>query len=168
VVDARDFEVEMPPSVEETGSVDTMMVWEDAVEEVMTAYGELVDRGVPVQDARGILPTNIHTNIVAKFNLRTLHEMAKLRLCTRTQGEMQNVFRAMRDLVLFHHPWAEDFIQVQCVADGTCAFANYGPKECPVWVPALDHEQLKKEQKERFWGAERYESAPVAKGGMAQ
>jgi thymidylate synthase ThyX len=66
--------------------------------------------GVNAEDARGILPTNIHTNIVAKFNLRTLHEMAKSRLSPRAQGEYREVFKLMVAEVIKVHDWAEPFL----------------------------------------------------------
>lgn len=36
----------------------------------------------------------------------------------------------MRRKVIEVWPWAEEFIQVHCVAHGVCAFPNY--KECPI------------------------------------
>src|SRR5262249_34216873 len=93
-------------------------------------YKRLIELGANPQDARAVLPTNVATNIVAKFNLRTLSEMARVRLCTRTQGEYQQVFRLMRDAVIAVHPWAEPFIRVACAADGVCQFPEY--QECPI------------------------------------
>ena len=111
--------------------------WNDmAMDVVDLAYQRMTALGVPPQDARGVLPTNIVTNIVAAFNLRTLSDMAKLRLCTRTQGEYQEVFRAMRRAVLDVHPWAEPFIRVHCAALGVCAFPHY--KECPIKPPVFN------------------------------
>lgn len=102
------------------------------------AYRKMIEKGAPPQDARGVLPTNIATNIVGKFSLRALSDMAKLRLCTRTQGEYQDIFRAMREAVIAVHPWAEPFIEVHCVALGVCAFPNY--HECPIKGPLMDPE----------------------------
>lgn len=113
--------------------------WYDmAMDVINLAYQKMLEGGTPPQDARGVLPTNIVTNIVAAFNLRTLSDMAKLRLCTRTQGEYQDVFRAMREAVLDVHPWAEPFIRVHCAATGVCAFPNY--KECPIKGPVFNPE----------------------------
>ena len=162
VIDARAAEVVMPESLEE----DDALMWRGAVERIQAVYGELIDHGVPPQDARGLLPTNVTTAIKAKFNLRTLHEMAKLRLCTRTQGEYQDVFRAMRAAVITVHPWAEPFIDVHCVATGTCAFPRYGAKECPVYDPAMDNSAVRERAARRFWSI-RHEAAPVAKDGKA-
>jgi flavin-dependent thymidylate synthase len=94
-------------------------------------YKELVEEyGYAPQDARSILPTNTATAIIAKFDLRTLSHMAKTRLCTRTQGEYQQIFKAMKAEVVKVHPWAEKFIRVYCSAVGVCQFPNY--KECPI------------------------------------
>jgi len=107
-----------------------------AMDAINYAYAGMRAEGVPPQDARGVLPTNVTTNIVAKFNLRSLSDMAKVRLCTRTQGEYQTVFRAMRDAVLAVHPWAEPFIRVHCAATGVCCFPNY--TECPIKGPVFN------------------------------
>ncbi len=77
---------------------------------VRSTYKRLIDAGQPAEDARGILPTNIATNIICKYNLRTFVELAKSRTGGRTQGEYQKVINAMCDEVLKVHPWAEKFL----------------------------------------------------------
>lgn len=76
---------------------------------ISRTYNWLIEQGVPPEDARGILPTNIATNIVCKFNLRTLAELARSRTGGRTQDEYQSVVNAMIDEALKVHPWAETF-----------------------------------------------------------
>ena len=164
VVDAREFEVATPPSIQRDQF--RRGAWDNTVKNSLLAYGHFVDAGVPAQDARGILPNNVLTNIIAKFNLRTLSDMAKLRLCTRTQGEYQDVFRAMRTCVISAHPWAAEFLEVHCVAHGTCAFPRYGKAECPVYDPAMDNTEVRSRAREKFWSI-RHEAAPVAKDGKA-
>lgn len=164
VVDARHQPVEEPPSI--VANERWHRFWEGGVETALGAYAALLDAGAPAQDARGVLPTHITTSIMAKFNLRTLHEMAKLRLCTRTQGEYQDVFREMRRLVVEQHPWAAEFIEVHCVATGTCAFPRYGKKECPVYLPEMDNAAVRDAARRVFW-AVRHEAAPMAKDGKA-
>jgi len=72
--------------------------------------GELQRMGAATEDIRSLLPTNISTNIVAKFNLRTMSELAASRLGGRTQDEYVGVMNAMVDAVLAVHPWAEAFL----------------------------------------------------------
>lgn len=81
-----------------------------AVSAIKNAYADAINHGAAVEDARGILPTNIATNIVCKFNLRTMSELAASRSGGRTQGEYQAVVQAMCDEVLKVHPWAERFL----------------------------------------------------------
>ena len=86
------------------------VIYDDAMRMINEKYQELRSLGIPAEDARGVLPTNIDSNIVAKFNLRTLSEMAKSRLSPRAQGEYQNVFKLMVKEVVRVHPWADPFL----------------------------------------------------------
>jgi flavin-dependent thymidylate synthase len=79
-------------------------------ENIRLGYNKLIELGLPAEDARGLLPTNISTNIVAKFNLRAFVDLAKSRTGGRTQSEYQKVMNAMVDAVLAVHPWAEKFL----------------------------------------------------------
>jgi hypothetical protein len=64
------------------------------------------------------------------------------------------------------HPWAEEFIDVHCVATGTCAFPRYGKAECPVYLPEMDNTAVREAARKVFW-AVRHEAAPIAKDGKA-
>jgi flavin-dependent thymidylate synthase len=77
---------------------------------IASTYKTLRALGQAPEDARGILPTNISTNIIVKFNLRTFAELCRSRTGGRTQGEYQAVVNAMADEVLKVHPWAVRFL----------------------------------------------------------
>jgi flavin-dependent thymidylate synthase len=165
-VDVRDSLVMMPEAVALNEGV--RPIWVKAIELSKSTYKYGVDVAkIPVQDMRGILPTNMLTSITAKFSLRTLHEMAKLRLCTRTQGEYQDVFREMRQRVLEVHPWVGEyrFLEVHCVGEGTCAFPRYGKKECRFYRPWMDRSAEQDELHDQFWSAEQQVAVPVAQDG---
>lgn len=164
-VDVSDHSVLEPASI--ANSMKRHGLWTRAKDVMMAIYADLLNDKTPVQDARGILPTNITTSIVAKFSLRTLHEMAKVRLCTRTQGEYQNVFREMRRLVIETHPWVGEFmfLEVACVGDGRCAFPRYGQKECRFYRPWMDTEAQQLALRLAYWDSEQQVANPVAKDG---
>ncbi len=107
-------------------------VYDAAMRYLDEVYRTLIAMGVKPQDARGVLPTNILTNIVFKANLRTLHEMALKRLCVKAQGEFQDVFRLLVDRVVETHPWAADFLRVQCAWNSTCLFPSLPVDQCHV------------------------------------
>lgn len=87
-----------------------MTVIDEVLRTIKAGYKTLIEIGQPAEDARGILPTNIATNIVCKFNLRTFVDLAKARTGGRTQNEYQKVVNGMVDEVLRVHPWAEKFL----------------------------------------------------------
>ena len=141
--------------------------YDNAMQQSMNWYEHLIENGLEIQDARGVIPTNISTSIIAKFDLRELHKMAELRLCTRTQGEYQKVFEEMKREVVKVHPWAEDMIQVFCANHGSCAFPRF--TECPIQQFTFNsHPEKLNEIKERIKTEHRgitFAANPVAVGG---
>lgn len=115
VLDVGGFTYETGPSIL---GVPAELAFQETVQEIYDGtmrvirkdYDELIARGVAIEDARGILPTNIHTNIVAKFNLRTLCELVTKRSSSRTQGEYRSVLDAMKAEVVRVHPFAQMFL----------------------------------------------------------
>jgi flavin-dependent thymidylate synthase len=145
---------------------ETQDAYNGAMEEGFDNYAALIDRGVPQQDARNVLPTGALTSIIAQFSLRTLHEMATTRLCVRTQGEYQSVFRAMKAAVVEALPWAEPFIRVGCAQNGICVFPRY--TECPIRAltfNALPRYAATVEEIARMADGVMHEARPVAREG---
>lgn len=109
VVDAGSFDYVWPERMKDEDAPGRTAI-QIGIDEAQWAYRNALASGAAIEDARGILPTNIATNIVAKFNLRTMSELAKSRTGGRTQGEYISVMNAMCDEVLRVHPWAEAFL----------------------------------------------------------
>ena len=109
VLDVYGWDYLTGPTIE--GNADAEAVYDDAMKAVDRAYRQLLKKGAKIEDARGVLPTNILTNIVAKFDLRTFSETQRKRASTRTQGEYRDVMDAMRDEVIRVHPWATLFLE---------------------------------------------------------
>lgn len=83
--------------------------YDDAVDASLDNYSKLVDDGLPLEDARGVLPMNTTCNLVAKYNLRAFTDLAKARESLRAQGEYTEIVRNMKSLVLSAMPWSEKF-----------------------------------------------------------
>lgn len=109
VIDASDHGTLMPDAIA-AGKLSNIEQWNSAVEAVMGGYTSLLSDGVAAQDARGLLPTNILTNICAKMNLRTLADLVGKRQNLRAQGEYADVVREMASCVLEVMPWAKPFL----------------------------------------------------------
>ena len=108
VLNMSDFDYVYSARTQTDESAKACVDW--ALDKIKKAYESLIELGLPAEDARGILPTNISTNIVCKFNLRNFCDLAKSRTGGRTQNEYQQVVNAMVDAVLEVHPWAEKFL----------------------------------------------------------
>ncbi len=152
VVDARDYSY--------LQSTDNP-AYKDAFEFSLGQYGKMIDEGVPVQDARGVLGTGIHTRIFVKANLRTLSNMAELRLCKRAEGEYQSVFKKMVKEVIKIHPWAEPLLECYCVKTGLCYFPRYD--KCPVQKFTVNHiSNCSKDGIREAWNRHQHVANPVA------
>jgi len=138
VVDASNFDYI------ETGSAKGRGDYKKTMMEINNGYRGMLEDNVHPQDARGVLPTNICTNILMKANLRTLSGLLNIRLCVKAQGEFQDVARELKRKVIEIHPWSERILQVHCVQFGTCAFPGYA--DCPVkknnLLPEVDKNKI--------------------------
>jgi thymidylate synthase (FAD) len=75
-------------------------VWDDAVDVIGKAYNELIDIGMPAEDARGLLPTNLLTRINYNTSLRGLLEHSGVRLCTQAQQEWVTVWTKIKEAII--------------------------------------------------------------------
>ena len=94
-----------------TGPTANVERYHETMGHINAEYKYLIEDGVKIEDARGILPTNICTNIAVKYNLRTLSDMLASRRSMRTQSEFRDVAAAMEAEVLRVHPWALMFLR---------------------------------------------------------
>ncbi|MCP4100982.1 MAG: FAD-dependent thymidylate synthase [Lentisphaerae bacterium] len=108
ILDVSGFKYLTGPTIQ---TEEQLSVYNDTMDTIQLAYDKLIELGVAVEDARGVLPTNIHTNIVAKYNLRTLSDMMISRSSPRTQGEFRDVIELMYNEVIKVYPWLVLFLK---------------------------------------------------------
>lgn len=107
VVNKTDFANLKPDTVI---AVDNGDHWDELMKHISDCYAWYQAHGVPNQDCRGVLPTNVLTNIITKMNLRTLADIVGKRENLRAQGEYADVVRGMKREVLAVHPWVAPFL----------------------------------------------------------
>lgn len=74
--------------------------WDEAVEKVTEVYNFLVNDGMPAEDARGLLPTNLLTQVNYHTSLRGLQDHSGLRLCTQAQFEWREVWMQIVESII--------------------------------------------------------------------
>jgi flavin-dependent thymidylate synthase len=84
-------EVIVPPSLITDDDINKG-IFEDTIQHIEEAYEALVDRGVPAEDARALLPHCVSTRLNYCTDLRNLLEHAGNRLCTQAQFIWREVF----------------------------------------------------------------------------
>jgi thymidylate synthase (FAD) len=84
-------------------------LFEDAMHEAIKNYTRAVNGGMPLEEARDLLPIGVHCNIVCKYNLRTLVDLYNARSSGRVQEDYRQIVYRMRDLTEAVYPWAAKF-----------------------------------------------------------
>lgn len=106
------FKYIVPSSV--TAHEKYLNVYEALMQECQNAYNNLVGLGVPVEDARYVLPNACETVIDVSFDLRNLIHFCNERLCTRTQWELRQVAQKMADCVAEVESAFKEFLKPKC------------------------------------------------------
>lgn len=102
------FEVMKPATIEAQGGLSGR--FDHLMSLTRMFYQSCVDQGVPNQDARSVLPTNVLTNIIMKINLRALAELVGKRKNLRAQGEYADVVLECERLTVEAMPWTQQFL----------------------------------------------------------
>ena len=93
-VSEKHAEVVIPPSI--ANDPKALKAFQCMIEMIDNTYGELVELGVPKEDARYVLSNATETKIVLTMNTRTLYNFFHHRCCNRAQWEI----RALANLML--------------------------------------------------------------------
>ncbi len=83
-------------------------------------YAELIEAGIPAEDARAVLPNATETKIVITMNARELLHFFELRLCTRAQHEIRKLAEEMLKSVQPLAPQIFRFAGPTCVTQKIC------------------------------------------------
>jgi flavin-dependent thymidylate synthase len=124
--------------------------WDSALDAVGTSYTDLINTGMPAEDARGLLPHNIRTRVHYITDLRGLLEHAGNRLCTQAQFEWRIVLSKIAQAIRTYSPlqgraagrsWPDghwqfeaiaDLLKPVCYATGKCEFTAEFDRACSI------------------------------------
>ena len=125
--DVREGEmVVIPPSAtdpdwvgrnQKAGSVDEETVeqraeiFRDTVEDAVESYQELLDLGMPPEDARFVLPIGTKVNMVMSMNARMLMHVADMRAAADAQWEIRGLTEDLLDIAADWCPITFDYYE---------------------------------------------------------
>ena len=117
-VKEKDFDYVVPVSI--ACNKDALQKFVDIVVKTRICYDELVEAGIPAEDARYLLPNACETNIVVTMNARELRHFFSLRCCSRAQWEIRAVAMQMLRLAQEAAPLLFEGTGASCVSQGVC------------------------------------------------
>ena len=107
-VDESNFDYIIPDSIKKNEN--TFNLYKDFMEICKKTYKDLINLGIPKEDARFVLPNATKTEIVLTANFRELRHMIKLRGSKEAQWEIRKVFIEILKILKKHAPIVfEDF-----------------------------------------------------------
>jgi thymidylate synthase (FAD) len=126
-----EFPYTVPESVRRHGFAPKM---EEAFDRLGELYQEMIDAGVPAEDARFLIPNAANTNFKIVVNFLELLHICDLRLCTRAQWEFRQVASLMRAEVHRKFPELAKYIQPKCGDKrwGYCDESLADWEQCPI------------------------------------
>ncbi len=106
-----------PETIAENDEADA--IFDKAMDDMSRAYAELMELGIPAEDARFVLPNAAETKIVITMNVRELLHFFEVRCCKRAQWEIRELACKMLELVRPTAPYVFRSAGAPCVS-GSC------------------------------------------------
>ena len=114
----HDFEYILPPSIAERPEASER--FKALMENIQQTYNDLIEAGVPKEDARYVLANATETKIVVTMNARSLMHFFNLRCCNRAQWEIRELAYKMLAEAKAVAPLLFKNAGASCVATGHC------------------------------------------------
>ena len=103
---SKQFDSVIPHSI--ANNEEATKVWNEYMVNVAPTIQKLKEIGVPTEDATNVLPLAYSTKIVVKMSLRSLMNMAEMRLCTRAYWEYRELMSdILTELAKYSAEWEE-------------------------------------------------------------
>ena len=107
-----------PPTV--LSRPEFLIKYQQAIESAHKLYCDMVEAGIPYEDARYILPQAVETQLVMTMNARELLHACSLRLCLRAQWEIMELFGRIKSEVEKVASYLGSELKPKCYRLGYC------------------------------------------------
>ena len=119
----------VPKSIYELGN-DAVLQFTEQMKQIESFYKYWLDKGLPAEDARFVLPNAAETKMVFTMNARELMHFFELRCCNRAQWEIRALAWAMLGMARREAPTLFDRAGgPSCVCSGRCSESKMSCKK---------------------------------------
>jgi len=112
------FEFEVPQSIQKIDELHNEFY--ALMQHIQNFYNKAIEYDIKPEDARSVLPNAALSNITLSINLRELIHVCNLRLCTRAQLEIRNLFKEIVKCVKEVDERLASYLVPQCEVHGVC------------------------------------------------
>lgn len=112
------FEFEVPQSIQKIDELHNEFY--ALMQHIQNFYNKAIEYDIKPEDARSVLPNAALSNITLSINLRELIHVCNLRLCTRAQLEIRNLFKEIVKCVKEQDERLATYLVPQCEVHGFC------------------------------------------------
>lgn len=127
-VKEKQFEYIIPPKIAQ--DPEKAAKFKKAMEDAQRVYTELLEAGVPAEDARFVLPNAAETKFVMTMNVRSLMHFFELRCCNRAQWEIRALANEMLKQVKEVAPLLFAHAGATCDSQGICYEGSMSCGKC--------------------------------------
>ena len=121
-VNYSDFSYIMPKSLYKDKDAET--IYKKTMKIIREAVTDLLDLGIPNEDATMLLPIGMETTMVMRTNLRQVIDMSHQRMCSRAYWEFRQLMNDLcNELSNYSEEWkfiVENFFMPKCEVYGYC------------------------------------------------
>ena len=112
------FEFEVPQSIQKIDELHNEFY--ALMQHIQNFYNKAIEYDIKPEDARSVLPNAALSNITLSINLRELIHVCNLRLCTRAQKEIRDLFGLIVKEVKGVDERLASYLVPQCEVHGVC------------------------------------------------
>jgi thymidylate synthase (FAD) len=117
-VSMDEFNYVVPPSVQKDN--ESYVKFKMMMDEILSCYTDLQNRGIPNEDARFVLPNACTSKINVKMNFREIMHACAERECSRAQWEIRALFKEIHRQVAEVSPFLGKYLGPKCFRLGYC------------------------------------------------
>jgi len=117
-INGQNFGFVVPPKI--SANKEARKIFEATIKDLGKKYEQLIQLGIPKEDARFILPNATDVKMVITMNARALFNFLARRMCNRAQWEIRSLAYAMHRELLKVAPHIFKYAGPTCKTEGIC------------------------------------------------
>ena len=122
----NEFKYVIPDSIKNNPKA--LEIYHRVMSVLKLSYNDLINEGIPAEDARYILPNATETQLIMTMNLRQLIHLITQRSCNRAQKEFRDLVSQIKQILMKFMPELMVLVDKPCISKGKCPEGKFSCK----------------------------------------